>query len=47
MGERFTPDRHACAPRAIYVDHQPPGYAFAAGLQRLTEAQVLAPFAAP
>jgi hypothetical protein len=36
-----TPFRLA---REIYVDQQPPGYAFAGDLPRLTEAQVLAQF---
>jgi len=33
--------------REIFVDHQPAGYAFAGNLERLTEAQVLAQYAAP
>jgi len=28
----------------IYVDSQPPGYRFAAGLERMTEAEALANF---
>lgn len=28
----------------IYVDHQPPGYAFAGNLERLTEAETIARF---